>query len=119
MWNPSFNIDIVQIEKGQKNFTRFMFLKVNWNIDWPSYFVTCKLFCVDTLECRRNMYSVVFVHDLIHNNLNCSSLLAQLSSYSQQHSLRENFHFRPLIVVSFKFLNSFKNIMFYKIHVRI
>ena len=42
---------------------------------------------MDTLECRRNMYSVVFVRDLIHNNVNCSF-------YSPQRSLRENFHFR-------------------------
>ena len=46
-------------------------------------FVRCKLFGMDTLEYRRNMYSVVFVRDLIHNNLNCSSTLAL-----------ENFHFR-------------------------
>ena len=68
IWNPIFNID-VQIEKVQKNFTRFMFSKLNWNMDRPSYFVRCKLFGLDTLECRRNMYSVVFVRDLIHNNI--------------------------------------------------
>ena len=71
-----------------------MLSKLNWNIDRPSYFVRCKLFGRDTLQFRRNMYSIVFIRDLIHNNLNCSSLLAQLSFYSPQRSLRENFHFR-------------------------
>ena len=81
IWNPIFNIDVVQIEKVQKNFTRFMFSKLNWNMDRPSYFVRCKLFGLDTLECRRNMYSVVFVRDLIHNNIICSSLLAQFNFF--------------------------------------
>ena len=85
IWNPSYNIDIVKIEKVQKNFTRFMFSKLNRNINRPSYFVRCKLFGMDTLEYRRNMYSVVFIRDLI---------LAQLSFYSPQRSLRENFPFR-------------------------
>ena len=43
---PTYNIDIFRIEKVQKNFTRYLFAKLNWNTERPTYFVRCKLSAV-------------------------------------------------------------------------
>ena len=63
-----------------------MFSKLNWNMDCLSYFFRCKLFGIDTPECRRNMYSV----DFVHNNINCSSILVQLNDHNG--NFRQNNH---------------------------
>ena len=39
------------------------------------------------------MFSVIFVRDLIQNNIQCPSLLQKLCFYAPQRPLRENFHF--------------------------
>ena len=93
IWNPIFASHIFRLEKIQKNFTRYLFFKLGWNIERPDYLTRCALFGLCSLETRRKMFSVIFVRDLIHNNIKCSELLSLLNFYSPRRYLRENFHF--------------------------
>lgn len=101
IWNPIFSSHSIRIERVQKNFTRYVFFKLNWQIVKPSYTTRCALFDLSSLECRRKVYSVNFIRDLIHGHINCTALLERINFYAPIRSLRENFHFR-------NFLNSSK-----------
>ena len=91
IWNPSYNSEIFRIGNVQKNFTRYLFAKWHCNTERPTYFVRCKLFGIDSPECRRKRYSIIFSRDLVHSYIKCSSLLGLLIYFSSQKPLRKNF----------------------------
>ena len=37
VWNPVFNFHSLRIEKVQKNFTRYVYLKLVWQLERPCY----------------------------------------------------------------------------------
>ena len=43
VWDPSFNLRIVRIERVQRNFIRFMIRKIGWTSTMPSYESRCEL----------------------------------------------------------------------------
>lgn len=93
VWNPIHNCKIVRLEKVQKNFTRYAYFKLGWNMDRPCYSVRCALFGLSSLDCRRKMFSIIFVRDIVKSNIQCPALLQKLSFYSPIRPLRENFYF--------------------------
>lgn len=93
IWNPTYHSHILRIEKIQKNFTRYCFIKLNWGFERPEYATRCALFGLSSLEVRRKMFSVIFIRDLIHNQIQCPDLLIKLNFYAPLRSLRGTFHF--------------------------
>ena len=93
IWNPILISHCLRIEKVQKKFTRIAFYKLGWQMERPSYLTRCALFGMSSLENRRKMFSIIFIRDLIHNNIQCPELLDKLCFYSPQRPLREKFHF--------------------------
>ena len=72
---------------AQKNFTRYVFYKLNWQIDRPSYSTRCALFGLSSLENRRKMFSVLFVHDIVRDShIQCPELLKLLNLYAPRKS---------------------------------
>ena len=61
IWNPSYTVDIIKIEKVETNLTRYLFLKIHWNIGKPVYYTRCCLFGLCSLERRRELYCVIFI----------------------------------------------------------
>ena len=53
-----------------------------------------KQISIESLECLRNTYSIIFIRAHVHNSIKCSSLLGLLNFFSPQRPLREYFHFR-------------------------
>ena len=96
IWNPNNQYQSNRIELVQKNFTRFMFYKLNWRIERPSYETRCALFDLCSLATRRKMFAVLFVRDLVHHHIRCSSLLSLLNFYAPLRPLRDRFHFTPV-----------------------
>lgn len=97
IWNPSYNLHSYRIERVQKSFTRFLFFKLNWRIETPSYKSRLLLINLNALECRRKYFCVMFVRDLIHCQIQCPTLLSMLDFYSPSRILRCQFHFRERI----------------------
>ena len=93
IWNPTYNSHISRIERVQKNFTRFVFFKLNWRMERPCYSTRCALFGLTSLESRRQMFSIFFIRDLIHCHIKCPALLALVNFYAPARTLRESFHF--------------------------
>ena len=98
LWNPVYNSHCIRIEKVQKNFTRYVFHKLNWQIDRLSYSTRCALFGLSSLENSRKMFSVLFVRDLVHRHIQCPELLELLNFYAPRRSLRGSFH----LVINFR-----------------
>ena len=101
LWNPVYSSHCLRIERVQKNFTRYVFYKLNWQIDRPSYSTRCALFGLSSLENRRKMFSVLFVRDLVHSHIQCPELLELLNFYAPSRSLRGSFH----LVINFSRTN--------------
>ena len=72
--NPVYSSHCIRIERVQKNFTRYVFYKLNWQTDRTSYSTRCALFGLSSLENRRKMFSVSFVRDLVHSHIQCPEL---------------------------------------------
>ena len=87
IWNPIFECHSLRIENVQRNFTRFIFSRLNWGIDRLDYTTRCALFGLPSLSCRRKFYSVMFIRDLIHKNINCPALLECVQFYAPLRSL--------------------------------
>lgn len=100
IWNPTYSSHILRIERIQKNFTRYCYFKLNWRLERPEYATRCALFGLCSLEVRRKMFSIVFIRDLIHNQINCTDLLSKLNFYAPLRTLRGNFHFKNSIIRS-------------------
>ena len=113
IWNPSLKVDIVKLERVQKNFTRFLFFKLNWRIEKPPYYTRCCLFDICSLERRRELYAIVFIRDLVHHHIKCCNLISLLNFYSPFRTLRECFHFRlPVLKSNIAFNNPIYRCMF-------
>ena len=69
IWNTYLEVNNLRIDKVQKNFTRHVFYKLNWCTERPSYLIRRSRFALNTLNCRRTIYLIIFIRDLIHNHI--------------------------------------------------
>ena len=74
------------IDTVQKNFTPFVFYKLYWQIDKPSYSKRCALFGLSSFESRRKKFSVLFLRDFVHSHIQCPELLELLNLYAPRRS---------------------------------
>ena len=99
LWNPVYSSHCLRIERVEKNFSRYVFYKLNWQIHRTSYSMRCSLFGLSSLENRGKMFSVLFVRD--HSHIQCPELLELLNFYAPRRSLRGNFQ----LVINFSRTN--------------
>ena len=83
-----------------------MFFKLKWQVAKPAYNIRCYLFDLCSLERRRELYSIIFIRDIVHYRIKCDVLVSLLNFYFPARALRETFHFRlPKLKSNFAFNN--------------
>lgn len=97
IWSPVADIHINRIEKIQIKFVKFAlpFLNVNVNqspfvptFSVPSYEDKCKFIFIKTLETRRTIFALNFLHGIICGVVDCPELLHLIKLYVPSRSLR-------------------------------
>lgn len=97
VWSPHHATQIIRIERVQRSFIRYALRLLPWSnpANLPEYAARCRLIALETLASRRDNLRRLFIYDLLIGNLDCSSLLQNISFYAPQRQLRE----RSLIFV--------------------
>lgn len=97
IWCPTYVTSINRLERVQKSFTRFVIAQLKWNLDVkPSYSTRCALIGLDTLEKRRNVQCILFVHDVFSYRIKCPDILKNFLIYAPERILRSrNLLFNP------------------------
>uniref|UniRef100_A0A8D8QYF0 RNA-directed DNA polymerase from mobile element jockey n=1 Tax=Cacopsylla melanoneura TaxID=428564 RepID=A0A8D8QYF0_9HEMI len=92
IWAPTSDFLIKKIEKVQADFSRVLFLKFNgFYPKYPcaiSYNILREQMCIESLLARRNKFKLIFVHNIINNNLTCPELLEKINIKIPNLSLR-------------------------------
>lgn len=74
IWNPIYSIHSQRIESIQRSFTRHLaFISPGISHRSP-YADRLKHFEIDTLNCRRKILELLFLHKVINNIIDCSSI---------------------------------------------
>ena len=73
---------------------RFLFFKLKWQVEKPAYNIRCYLFDLCSLERRRELYSIIFIRDIVHYRIKCDVLVSLLNFYFPARAFHETFHFR-------------------------
>lgn len=97
VWCPIYCNSIIRLERVQKSFTRFVVKQMKWNLDvMPSYLTRCALIGLDTLEKRRNVHCILFIHDVFSYRIICPDILQKIQFYAPERILRtRNFLLNP------------------------
>ena len=88
MWTPHYEIHCNDIEKVKKKIVRFCAFKLNVNIDQVSYSDLRIILNVQTLNCRRKVFDLLFLFKIINFYINCPELLSLLNIHVPQRSNR-------------------------------
>lgn len=91
VWSPQHTTHIIRIEKVQRSFIRFALRQLPWSdpFNLPDYTSRCRLIALQTLSSRRSNLQRLFMFDLIRGNLDCPSLLQNVSFYAPNRHLRQ------------------------------
>ena len=79
VWNPTYRVHVNRIERIQRSFTRYLCFK---SFDCPrdsSYGQRLSYFKICSLENRREVTDLIFLHKLVNGSLNVPDLLANVS----------------------------------------
>ena len=91
VWNPSFKYLTESIEKVQRRFLKYLVFRIDGI--YPIRNIPQKLllsrFSILSLECRRIINLVMFLHSLVNNRLDAPSLLEQVCYWARPRSLRD------------------------------
>lgn len=95
IWNPHYYCHKYALESVQRRFLKFLYFKTTNNypergID-NNYLLQC--FNLQSLETRRKYNSLAFLHKLLHNEIDCSDLLAALNFLVPRQQSRQNLTF--------------------------
>ena len=88
IWSPTKRCLIEQIERVQRKFTRQLCYKSNVDYKRVSYNERCDMFKLQTLEGRRHICDLVYLHKIIHNKINCSYLVGEVRISAPQRRQR-------------------------------
>ena len=80
IWSPIYNKHIGELESVQRKFLKYLYFKTE-GVYPPRGICQQELltrFEVDSLYIRRCKIAVTFLYKLLHNMIDCSSLLAQV-----------------------------------------
>lgn len=61
---------------------------MNWNVETPSYLSRCAFIGLHTLEKRRHIQCVLFVHDVFSYRIKCPQILSYFEIYVPERRLR-------------------------------
>lgn len=76
IWSPIASKHIGRIEKVQKSFLKFALRSLNFTDPIPSYESRCMLISLKTLESRRVIASIMFLHGITSGSIDCPELLS-------------------------------------------
>lgn len=95
IWNPIYQTHSDRIERVQRRFTKYIFIKMRWDFE-PSYSARCQLLGILTLNVRRFAHDVLFIRDVLCYRINSPALLSQVPIYAPERRLRiRNVLFQP------------------------
>ena len=91
VWNPFYKGDILQIEKVQRRFLKYVYFK-NYG-EYPTrgidYEVLLTSTMHDSLHYRRLLNGVKFIYSLVHNKIKCRPILSLLNICDRRTSTRK------------------------------
>ena len=79
VWNPYYRVDCDLLERVQKKFLRLIEFKLNRTHHQGDYTWICSYLNINSLEDRRCMSDICFLHGLINGNIDNSLLLSKLT----------------------------------------
>lgn len=87
VWCPYQTTWIERLERIQRRFVRFALRLLPWSdrTNLPPYADRCRLLGIDTLEQRRSIQQEVFVVKIMNEEVDCPSLLAEMSLNAPTH----------------------------------
>lgn len=77
IWNPHYTVYKNDIERIQMKFIKYINYKKK--VNFPSYAEACAFHGIETLENRRKMLDMAFLHDIVNSTLDCSPLTSLIS----------------------------------------
>lgn len=89
IWSPNANIHINRVEKIQMKFLKYTFSSLNFATPLTSYENRCIWISMKSLEARRNISSLTFLHGIICGAMDCPDLLNLIYILVPQRSLRK------------------------------
>ena len=91
VWCPYHANWIARIEAVQRKFVRYALRFLHWNdpLNLPPYEERCRLLNLEPLEHRRAVSQAVFAAKLLTGDIDCPSILAELSFYAPERRLRQ------------------------------
>ena len=81
VWNPHYNTHIDALESVQRRFVKLLWFKsdgVYPEVGFPQQELLAR-FSINSLVTRREYFSLVFLYNIIHNNIHCQDILSQLN----------------------------------------
>lgn len=78
VWSPFYACHKIRIEQVQNKFAKYMLLKLHYPYKDVIYDTRLLLCGLKSLEQRRSDAQLLFLFKLIHGDINCSSLLAEI-----------------------------------------
>lgn len=92
IWCPYYNINIARIEAVQKRFLRFALRGLPWSdvYNLPSYQSRLRLIDLESLENRRMIAKVVFLHRVLNSDIDSPGILNCLNINVPSANLRNN-----------------------------
>lgn len=67
LWFPFYEMHKYSIKRVQKSITKFALRSLNFENGFPPYNSRCLLVDLKTLKVRRNILSLLFLHDILSN----------------------------------------------------
>ncbi|CAF4867365.1 unnamed protein product [Pieris macdunnoughi] len=88
VWSPTYKKYIEAIENIQIKFLKFLSFKDFQK--YSSYIDSCKYFGIESLECRRKQYDLIFLHAICNGLIDCPDLLPLLLFHApSSHNTRQ------------------------------
>lgn len=97
IWSPEYDLHIIRIESIQKKFVLFALRRSYINTPYnclPSYLIRCNKLNIRSLSLRRDDISIMFIFDLLTQNINSPDTLFKLNVYVPSRLLRNGEMFR-------------------------
>lgn len=93
IWNPVAAVHSLRIEKVQKVFLKYALSSISFTLPVPTYESRCALISLQTLEVRRNIASIMFLHSIVSGYIDCPMLLSLIRFNAPSRSLRRMYTF--------------------------
>lgn len=93
IWNPVAAIHTLRIEKIQKVFIKYALISLNFTLPLPSYESRCALISLKSLEARRKIASIMFLHGIVSGSIDCPRLLSLIRFNAPSRSFRHMYTF--------------------------